>query len=559
MELRQYQRDAVDQTWSYLRQGGKAPLIVAPTGSGKSVIIATMLKESLEWGARCAVITHVKELIAQNHEKFCVICPDIKDKAGIYSAGLGSRSTAEQILFCGIQSVFRKADEIGRLDALFIDEAHLVSPNQETMYRQFITDCRIINPNMRIIGLTATPFRLDSGSLYGEETLFDGVSISIDIKHLIAMKYLARVTSKKTHVDIDLSQVKTRAGDFASNELEAAFDTEKVTEDAITDALSMAQGRKRLLVFCSGVAHAHHVRDCLVRHGVSAECITGDTPSDDRDRIIADHKAGRITALTNANVLTTGYDAPEIDCIIILRATQSTSLYIQIIGRGMRIAPGKEDCLVLDYGGNIERHGPIDTIEIDHCKASSGREGNAPTKVCPKCDEILHASVRVCFCGYEFPKSDPKIDRKSSDAAILSDEIETKKEVWPVHSVEYAEHIKRGSPPDAPRTMRVTYYADAMGLRRISEWVCVEHAHGWAKSKASQWISQRCVSDRIDTSQMTLDGKPITAKMLSQDADELLSFPKSIEVVIGKEWPEIARYLWEDHEQQEEDDDEPPF
>jgi len=225
--------------------------------------------------------------------------------------------------------------------------------------------------------------------------------------------------------------------------------------------------------------HAVHVRDAIRARGVRCETIVGDTPGAQRESIINDFKAGRIQCLTNANVLTTGFNAPGVDLLAMLRPTKSAGLYVQIVGRGCRLAPGKTDCLVLDFAGNIARHGPIDAVKPKRPKG--GEDGVAPTKACPECDSIVHASVRTCpDCGHVFPPPELKIEAKASNLDILTS---GKSEWVPVTRVSYARHDKPGKPP----SLRVDYWS---GLTHHSEWICIEH-QGYPRQKAASWWANR--------------------------------------------------------------------
>ena len=211
---------------------------------------------------------------------------------------------------------------------------------------------------------------------------------------------------------------------------------------------------------------------------IIAECVTGKTPKPERERILADFKAGKIKALTSQGVLTTGFDAPLIDLIVLLRATKSPGLYVQILGRGLRISPetDKKDCLVLDYGGNIARHGPIDQITVGRIQAGEGT-GKAPIKECPECFELILAGLRVCpACQYEFPTQEIH-DSQATGGALLSNQIEP--EWLDVDEVFYNIHEKMGKPP----SLQVTYRC---GFETIREWVCFQHG-GYAQQKAIQW------------------------------------------------------------------------
>jgi DNA repair protein RadD len=197
---------------------------------------------------------------------------------------------------------------------------------------------------------------------------------------------------------------------------------------------------------------------------------------------LSDFKAGSLRYLVNVNVLTMGFDAPNIDCVAMVRPTLSPGLYYQMVGRGFRLAEGKENCLVLDFGGNVLRHGPVDAIRIQ--KAGHQGDGDAPAKQCPECQSIIAAGYATCpDCGYVFPVPERRThDATASTEGILSGQVTTTE--YEVRDVRYAVHQKRGAPDDAPRTLRVEY---RIGFRQYqSEWICFEHT-GWPRQKAESW------------------------------------------------------------------------
>lgn len=482
MELRPYQRGAIDALYDYFGQATGNPLVVMPTGTGKSVVIAGFVREAIQaWPeTRILMLTHVKELIAQNFQALIRMWPGAP--AGIYSAGLSRRDIHAQILFAGIQSIWRHAARVQRCDLVIIDEAHLLSRNDGSMYRQFLAELDAINAGLlKVVGFTATPYRLDSGLLHkGKERIFTDIAYQVPVLDMIQQGYLCPVVPKQTETQLDTSSVGTRGGEFIAKDLEAAVDRDDVTRAAVAEIVRHGQGRGSWLVFCSGVAHARHVRDAIREHGVSAEVVTGDTPAAERDAILQAFKAGRLRCVTNANVLTTGFDAPGTDLVALLRPTKSVGLYVQMVGRGTRLAPGKEDCLVLDFAGNTARHGPIDTVDGDREKGEA--DGDAPVKVCPNCQTINHAAVRICVaCGHEFPPPEIKVAPKAATNALLSTQMQP--EWCDVTSVEYRAHSK----PGKPTSLRVTYEC---GLSRHSEWVCFEH-EGYPRQRAEAWWRRR--------------------------------------------------------------------
>ena len=230
-------------------------------------------------------------------------------------------------------------------------------------------------------------------------------------------------------------------------------------------------------------------------------------------------KAGKVQVLVNVGVLTTGFDAPLVDCIVMLRPTASTSLYIQMIGRGMRICEGKEDCLVLDYAGNIGRHGCIDDPEIGVRKKGEGK-GEAPVKTCPECETIVAAAKKVCDCGFVFPPPVEKIESKASSKALLSKDVEP--ELHRVGSMTCRKHLKPGG---TTPILRVTYYSDhpVIPVTLATDWICLWHPEGtWAKEKADAWAA---------------------FYNLNQETMKCEFMPEAITVIIKKQYPEIKKRI----------------
>lgn len=483
-ELRWYQQEAIDAIYQYFSGSNGNPLVCVSTGGGKSIIIADFIHGVLgHWpDQRFLILSHVKEIIEQNHEKMVSIWPDAP--TGIYSASMGSRNTDAQILFASIQSVHKRAEQLGHFDLLLIDECHLLSSeNSESMYTRFIKALKEINPALKIVGFTATPYRMKQGLLTeGKSPLFDEIVYETDIQRLIDDGFLSPLHSKGGKEKINLQGVRTRQGDYLTSDMEEAVQKNDVTEKAVAEIIEYGKDRSAWLIFCVSVAHAELVKGLLINEGIDAECITGNTPKDERTRILADYKAGQIKALTSQGVLTTGFDAPLTDMIALLRATKSPGLYVQILGRGLRISPetGKTDCLVLDYGGNVERHGPIDRITIGSIITGEGK-GEAPVKECPECFEIILAGLRVCpACQYEFPERE-KHESEASNAALLAAQVEP--EWLEVDEIIYTIHEKAGKPP----SVQVTYRC---GFETVREWVCFQHG-GYARQKAVMWWVKR--------------------------------------------------------------------
>lgn len=486
LTLRSYQQAAISAIYGYFESDDGNPLVVIPTAGGKSLVMAAFIDGVLKvWpDQRILIVTHVRELIAQNHAEMLGLWPEAP--AGIYSAGLGRRDAQARILFAGIQSIHDKAMRIGHADLVLIDEAHLIPGRSNTMYRRFLTAMKGINPALKVIGFTATPFRLDSGMLHeGEGALFNDIAYEVSVRDLIDHGYLCPLISKQTETRLDVAGVGSRGGEFIARDLEDAVDQEAVTRAAVAEIIDRGQDRQSWLAFCSGVRHATHVAEEFRSKGVTCATIFGKTPKEERDRIIAAFKRGEIRALASMGVLTTGFNAPAVDLIAMLRPTKSAGLYVQMAGRGTRLSPGKENCLVLDFAGNVRRHGPIDLVRPK--RPGEPGDGLPPTKVCPDCESIVAIAALECpDCGYAFPGREVKLKPTASTREVLS----SGKPQWvAVSDVSYSRHEKAGG----RTSLKVTYQC---GLAFHMEWVCLEH-DGYPRRKAEAWWRDRAPDDDV--------------------------------------------------------------
>jgi DNA repair protein RadD len=490
MKLRGYQREAVDAVIAYWEKGGLHPLVEIPTGGGKTAVLGELARFVVQdCGGRVVIATHRSELIDQDSAAVRRMWPDAP--MAIWSASLKKRGVAA-ITVCGVQTVAKKAEQLGNVDVLIVDEAHLIPPDGDGQYQTLIKGLRAINPGLRIFGLTATPHRLGQGYLtQGEGAMFTSIVYRCDVARLIADGFLSPLVTGAVSTQIDVSQVATRMGEFAARDLELAADIDEVTESVADDVHEAIQaGRTSALLFGCSVDHASHLAGAVRERGHSCEVITGDTEQMVRQSIIGRFRRRELTALASCDVLTTGFDAPVVDVLAIVRATQSTSLYQQIVGRGMRIADGKTDCCILDYGGNVARHGPVDAVRVKEAPNGKG-DGDAPAKICPVCQALQPTSARACSeCDSEFPPPEKKANATASNLPILSGPAAkpaaTRHEI---SEVRFAVHRKKGADTSS---MRVEYLSDLDVLgttsrsKVASEWVCIEH-DGFAFTKAVAW------------------------------------------------------------------------
>jgi DNA repair protein RadD len=510
MELRPYQQAAVDAVYDYLRQHDDNPAIVLPTAGGKSWVIAQVAKDAVaRWGGRVLVLAHVKELLQQNADKIRRLCPELN--VGLYSAGLNRRDTDHSVIVAGIQSVYKRACELDAFDLIVVDESHLIPPDGEGMYRQFLADAKVVNPRVRTIGLTATPFRLKSGMICGPENILNAVCFEVGVKELIRDGYLCPLVTKAGREKADTEQLHVRAGEFVADEVEQLMDQDQLVESACQEIVEQTRDRHACLIFASGVKHAQHIQRVFRgKHGLECGFVCGQTPAGERAELIARFRAepsdglferATLKYMVNIGVLTTGFDCPRIDCVAILRPTMSPGLFYQLVGRGFRLYSGKRNCLVLDYGGNVMRHGPVDQIRVKN-KDGDSKGNEAPAKECPECHSLIAAGYATCpDCGYEFPEPErANHDPNASSEAVLSGQVtETR---YDVRDILYSVHTKQGADENTPRTMRVDYKVGFYQYK--SEWVCFEHT-GYARWKAEMWWRARSNDPIPATAQEAVD------------------------------------------------------
>jgi len=397
-------------------------------------------------------------------------------------------------------------------NGIVVHNCHLVPRDADTRYGTFFKDIKTANPHVAIFGLSASPYRMDSGMLHtGRNALFDGIAYSVDMKKLIKDGYLVNVISKGGVRKIDLTNVHLQAGDYKASELAHAADNPVLIELAVNEIVELGKDRKAWLLFCSGVEHALHVAAEVQKHGIKCEVVTGDTPKEQRDKLISDFKEGNLRAIANVGVMTTGVNIPRCDLIALLTSTMSTGKYIQMIGRSMRPYPFKDDALLLDYGGNCLRHGPIDSVDPIKTKDIFNVEKKVPPlKECSVCRVILHARTMICpACGYEFPVTAPH-GTESYDGAVMSDQ--EKPFIVEVASSWISRH-KKGGKPDS---VKVAFY-DAME-KEYAMWLSLD-IPGYAGEKARAIVKQ--FGGNATTVDMALkeqyDWKPVTHIQVKKD------------------------------------------
>jgi len=533
---RYYQVDAVDALFEYFEKNSGNPLIVMPTGTGKSVVIAMLLMKILYYypNQKILVVTHKQELIEQDYEKLLGLWPYAP--AGINSAGLNRRDTNNSIVFAGIASVYKDAADFGVVHLVFVDEAHLISNDEETMYRQFFNALMEKNSLLKAVGFTATPWRLGQGLLTQDtvakdktvqKSLFTDICYDNtkfeDFNRLIAEGFLVPVVPKKTNLKLNTDGVTISGGEFKESSLQKAVNKIEITIAGIQEVLehSLHETRKRWIVFAAGIDHTISIADVLNSFGVKTTFVHSKLKDAERKQRILDYKQGKYQAIVNNNILTTGFDDPQIDLILCFRPTMSVILWVQMLGRGTRPHSEKENCLVYDFAGNTKRLGPINDPVIP--KKKGEKQGEAPVKECPCCETWVHLSARYCTgeyvngtkCKHEF-EFQTKIQTTASTLDLIKAELPVV-EVFPVTLITYAKYTK-----GLNSMLRVIYY---VGLQQYSEFVFIESS-GSAKNVMRWWL------ERINTN------PPKTVDEVL-DIAQNFKVPTHIRVWTNKKYPEI--------------------
>ncbi|MDV3502777.1 DEAD/DEAH box helicase [Marinobacter sp. M-5] len=383
--LRPYQQEAVEATLNHFRQSDESAVIVLPTGAGKSLVIAELARLARR---RILVLTHVKELVEQNHAKY----QSYGLTGGIFAAGLKRKESRHQVTFASVQSVSANLDQFrDEYSLVIIDECHRVSGEDTSQYQRIIELLRRQNDSLKVLGLTATPYRLAMGWIYRyhyrgfvrseEDKPFQHCIFELPLSYMINRGYLTRPELVNAAVaQYDFSALaQDRFGEYTERDVNQLLGKhQRVTRAIIEQVMELAAERKGVMIFAATVDHAREITGYLPEDETAL--VTGATDLKDRDSLIRLFKQRQLKYLVNVSVLTTGFDAPHVDFIAILRPTQSVSLYQQIVGRGLRLDEGKPDCLVIDYAGNpMNLHHP----EVGEPKPNPDSE---PVQVfCPGC------------------------------------------------------------------------------------------------------------------------------------------------------------------------------
>lgn len=516
MELRWYQQEAIDAIRAYT---GRAGVINLPTGAGKSIVIAHAVADTLGHGGRVLNAIHNGDLVRQNG---AAIERLIGQPVGIVSAAVGRKDWARQAVVCSVGSAFRGAAAAGRFDRVIIDECHLVSPSQKTMYGQLLAGIREANPDVQLIGLSATPWRME-GPMIGAGVFEDEIysaGTPEAFARLLADGYLAPLVAGPVSV-IDMEGVKLASnGDYSDGD--ASHRVEPLLPELVPQMVKDAEGRKKGIVFAPTVRCAEMVVGLLKATGETCALVTGETPKGERKALIdAFRNKNAFRWMVSVSALTTGFDVPDIDVLACFRPTKSSALWVQILGRGTRIHPDKMDCLVLDYTDNTGRCGPIDNPRIPARKVKGS--GEVVKKYCPVCETGCHASARRCdVCGHEFEV------RTRSEHVVANAE--------PPMSVHISRKMEGTIPCLLPTTRQARIVIDKNGRQwcRVSwtDKISLLVTDRWAAKLGVPWGRAEAVASHV----MTNGTKAIVAMIDTSGQYAKLTLPKETPAVADVWW-----------------------
>lgn len=527
IEFRPYQLDGFRALWDSLMHNPGHPVLAWPTGTGKSFIPAEFIRVVLQlWPhQRFMVLTHVKELIEQNSNKMQLVWPNAP--MGIYSAGLKMRDVAMPIIFGGIASVVKRPDLFGFRDIVFIDECHLLSDDDDSMYLRLLKYLFAVNPRLKVVGLSATPYRMGQG-LITEGKIFTHICHDLTgleaFNKLVIDGWLSPLIPFKTQTELDISSVGIAKGEFIQSQLQGAVDKAEITYAALREVVAAGQDRASWLLFASGIEHAEHIAEMLMSFGIECAAVHSKQSAEYNDAAIKAFQEYRLRAIVNYGKLTTGFDHPGIDLIAMLRATMSVPLWVQMAGRGTRPCEftGKRNCILLDFGRNARRLGPINDPRLPNKKGPG--TGEIPLKICPHCGAYNHITVRWCdYCGEEFDFAVKIVAKAAQDDLLITQEpvITT----FDVMHVLYSEHIKKTDEAKINPMLKATYTSSG-GV--FTEYVQFQAQHPNVRHRAHEWFRQRHPAPPPET----------TAQALMYMS--VFKQPRRIRVWCNKPFPEIV-------------------
>lgn len=524
-ENRQYQNDIEEAVVEFLLNEEGNGVVACPGGTGKSFMMAKLSKRLLVDypGTRIIILAQDGKLLVQNSNELKRYWPEAP--CGIYSAGLKQRDTDQDIIYAGIQSIAKKPEIFGERHLVIVDECDLYTPAEETRYQKFVNGLKEISPELRVIGFTATAYRLKTGCLTNLE-VWDKLIVDYTkterFNWFVDNGFLSRLVTKKPTKEVDLTGVRTVAGEYDEKQLQEVSDTDELNNAVVDECINYGSDRKHWLVFCSGVKHGYNLEKLFKSKGIPAVMLTGEDSVEFRTERENDWKAGKYRALINCGLYSRGFDFPPVDLISMVRATKSVSLWVQTCVRGTRIANGKDSCLILDHAGNIKRLGPINSPILPTPGRKKEGTGEAPIRECPECHSYVAIQAKQCpDCGFIFPPPKTITKKASTDAIMVGSEPQI--EEFPVYGIRYQPKLSKAGRP----YLQVRH---SVGTHTYNDAVFFESDNSWLLQKSRNWWLHR----------KGLEPIPENANEAAERAAKELEIPTVIRVDVAKKFPEIV-------------------
>jgi len=529
--LRQYQQEALDTIISAIPVQNNI-LTMAATGAGKTIIFCKLIESLLsQWPKiRIGILAHRRELIGQAQDKLIKVWPQAPIGIACASTGV-SVDTERPVVIGSIQTLVRRVEETEPFDIIIVDEAHRIPPmNKKSQYQIWLSAMKKYNPNVRVLGFTATPFRLGHGYIYGDikkpenENLFQSLSYRIGIKKLQDLNYLTQYRAKEVvNIQSELKSVRV-SGDFNIRDLSDVMSKQEHVGSAVSAVEKYAPDRKRIVVFCVTIDHAEKVKKAF---GGQAAAVHSKMPLAQRDMILRQFEAGRIRVLCNVGVLTEGWDSPAVDCVVMCRPTKSAALYVQMIGRGLRPHPDKTDVLILDLSSNCSVHGDPDSPHVP----IPNRNGNSDPifKCCPQCFELNPVGAKICkSCGYEWPVE----VKEQNGTPEMKDVIFNRKPESMVMEIQHST-IEDFISKKGNRMLKLSLACrlpDSVVTNWVNEFFDFEgNASGWTKGKAR----------RVWGALVGTEPPESVDEAMNRQGELIMSLPDKIEVIEKGKWMNV--------------------
>ena len=542
IELRQYQQEALNTILGAIPHQSEI-LIQAATGAGKTIIFCKLIETILtKWPqVKIGILAHRKELITQAQDKLLRVWPDAP--IGLACASTGEPVDLDKPVVIGsVQTLVRRIKATDPFDLIIVDETHRIPPtNINSQYKTWLDAMQAANEKVRILGFTATPFRLSHGYIYGWEckvgnvNLFPQLDYRISISQLQELDYLCQYRAKEiTDVKKDLVGVRV-TGEYNLGDLSDVMSREEHVGSAVKAVKEYAPDRSRIVVFCVTIDHAETVMRAFQDEKFRAACVHSKMPMAQRNMILKMFERGELQVVCNVGVLTEGWDSPAVDCIVLCRPTKSVGLYVQMVGRGLRPHRDKKDVLILDLSSNCKTHGDPNSPEVEVPGPNAGvNKLKELFKVCHNCKELNSLSALFCVaCRMEFPKK-TREKEQINDAITMTDVVFNKPKKPAPFVVEISEqNISDFISKKGNRMLRVNLVGFAPGSF-ITQFVNVffdfeGNASEWSQKKARQQWRFLVQTEPPESMEEALE----------RQGELAMSIPRQIEVVQNGRWMNV--------------------